>query len=270
MICSKIIEREVRPMIINEIQKLSGAAVQKYNLSKNNPLKYMLRAIIAGAYLIVAVILSNMTAAVLYSTYPQFGRIAGAVLFPIGIIMIVFLGGELFTGNNLTMAVGLYDKKCTISMVFRVWILSYIGNFIGCFLMSVLFTGSGAGAALLTDYLKSIIWSKLEISAVQMVLRGILCNFMVCIAVLAGSKMKTETGKIVVMTGAVMAFVIAGLEHSVANMGTYTIGYILLGGLPINLLVKSMFFVTIGNILGGAVLLALPLKAMSESNENIK
>lgn len=249
-------------MITNEIQEIAGAAAEKYDLSKSNPIKYMTKAIMAGAYLVIAVILSNITSALLYESYPQFGKIGGALLFPIGIILIVFLGGELFTGNNLTMAVGLYDKRCTIKMVIRIWVLSYIGNFVGCFLFSLLFVESGVQTGILTEYVTQNILPKLEISAVQMVLRGMLCNFMVCIAVLAATKMKTETGKIIVMAGAVMAFVIGGFEHSVANMSSYTITYLLLGGLPMGLVAKSMFFVTIGNILGGAILLALPLKIM--------
>ena len=82
-----------------------------------------------------------------------------------------------------------------------------------------------------------------------------------------GTRMKSESGKLIVMFCVIMAFVVAGFEHCIANMGTFSIAYLLLGGLPMGLVARSMICVTFGNILGGAVLLALPLKLMSEGNQ---
>ena len=96
-----------------------------------------------------------------------------------------------------------------------------------------------------------------------MVLRGILCNFLVCLAVWVGAKMKSESGKLIIIFCLIMTFVESGFEHSIANMSTYTIGYLLLGGLELKMVFTSMLFVTLGNMLGGAVLLALPLYLMS-------
>ena len=75
--------------------------------------------------------------------------------------------------------------------------------------------------------------------------------------------MKTESGKLVVMFCVIMAFVAAGFEHCVANMGTFSVAYFLYGDIDLLLVAKSMLFVTLGNIVGGALLLALPLKLMS-------
>ena len=254
-------------MFTSDIGRMSDSAVKKYELSKKEPGKYLMRSIVAGFFLVVAIILSNVTSALFYTTNPEIGKFLNAFLFPTGIILIVFLGGELFTGNNLTMALGAYDKKCTCGMVLRVWVMSYIGNLIGSVILSYIFVKGGANAEIMTEYMRNIITAKLEISSLQMVLRGILCNFMVCVAILSSIKMKTETGKIIVMSLAVMSFVVAGFEHSIANMGTFSIGYFLLGGLPMNLVLKNMLFVTIGNIIGGAFLLGWPIKAMSIEEE---
>lgn len=254
-------------MFTSDINIMSDSALKKYELSKKDPKKYIMRSVVAGFFLVVAIILSNVTSALFYSTNPIVGKFLNALLFPTAIILIVFIGGELFTGNNMTMAIGVYDKKCTWKMALRVWIMSYIGNFIGSVILAFIFVKGGASSAIMAEYLKSVIAAKLEIPAMQMILRGILCNFMVCIAVIVGVRMKTEIGKLVLMALVIMAFVIAGFEHSIANMGTFSIGYFLLGGLPMNLVLKSMFFVTLGNILGGAVLLAWPVKAMSIPNE---
>lgn len=252
-------------MFASDIDVMSDSAVKKYELSKKDPKKYLMRSIVAGFFLVVAIILSNVASALFYSTNPAVGKLLNALLFPTAIILIVFVGGELFTGNNMTMAFGVYDKKCTWRMALRVWIMSYIGNLIGSVILAYIFVKGGASAGIMTEYMKSVIAAKLEIPAMQMVLRGVLCNFMVCIAVLVGVRMKTEIGKLVIMFLVIMSFVMAGFEHSIANMGTFSIGYFLLGGLPMNLVLKSMFFVTIGNILGGAVLLAWPIKTMSIS-----
>lgn len=250
-------------MFTSDINIMSDSAVKKYELSKKEPGKYLMRSIVAGFFLVVAIILSNVTSALFYSTNPALGKFLNALLFPTAIILIVFVGGELFTGNNMTMAFGVYDKKCTWRMTARVWIISYIGNFIGSVILSYIFVKGGASAGIMTEYMRNVVAAKLEISPLQMVLRGVLCNFMVCIAVLVGVRMKTEIGKLVIMFLVIMSFVVAGFEHSIANMGTFSISYFLLGGLPMHLVLKSMFFVTMGNILGGAVLLAWPIKMMS-------
>lgn len=251
-------------MYKNELEIVSDSAVAKAQTLKNHFGKYLLRSIMAGFFIVVATILSNVSAGVLFPTYPQFGKLLGAFLFSIAIVLIVFIGGELFTGNNMTMAIGVYKRKTSIKDMLLVWVVSYIGNFIGAFILSAIFVGSGASKSIMTEYYQSIINAKLDVSAWQLFLRGIMCNFMVCLAVWTGTRMKTESGKLVVMFCVIMAFVVAGFEHCIANMGTFSIAYMLLGGLDLGLVAHSMLFVTLGNIVGGAVLLALPLYVMSE------
>lgn len=250
-------------MLTKDVETMANAAAGKAELCNNNLGKFFIRAIMAGFFIVVATILSNVSAAVLYPTYPQFGKLLGAFLFSIAIILIVFIGGELFTGNNMTMAMGAYNGSCSWKDVLKVWVISYIGNFVGAFILSAIFVGSGASRQILIDYYNSIIAAKLVATPMQLFLRGILCNFMVCLAVLTGTRMKTESGKLIVMFCVIMAFVVSGFEHCIANMGTFSIAYLLLGGLDMALVAKSMFFVTLGNIVGGAVLLAAPLKLMS-------
>lgn len=250
-------------MLTGDVESIANAAAGKADLLKNHFGKYFLRAIMAGFYIVVATILSNVSAAVLYPTYPQFGKILGAFLFSIAIVLIVFIGGELFTGNNMTMAIGVYNGFCSIKDVLKIWLISYVGNFVGALIFSAIFVGSTASRSLMIDYYNSFITTKLSIAPLQLVLRGILCNFMVCLAVLTGTRMKSESGKLVVMFCVIMAFVVAGFEHCIANMGTFSIAYMLLGGIDLGLVAQSMLFVTIGNIIGGAVLLALPLYLMS-------
>ena len=223
---------------------MAGAAQGKADICEHYPVKFFIRAIMAGFFIVVATILSNVSAAVLYSTYPQFGKLLGAFLFSIAIVLIVFIGGELFTGNNMTMAMGAYAGTCTWKQVLKVWLVSYIGNFVGAFFLSFLFVKSGASHQILVDYYNSFLAAKLSAPPMQLFLRGVLCNFIVMFCV-------------------IMAFVVSGFEHCVANMGTFSIAYLLFGSINPVLLAKSMICVTLGNIVGGALLLAAPLKLMS-------
>lgn len=243
----------------NEIDAVAASAVRKADICNNHLGQYIVLSILAGFYIIVATILSNMTAAVLLGTYPQWGRLLSSFLFAIAIVLVVFMGGELFTGNNFVMAIGVYRGRVSVKDMLKVWVISYIGNFVGAFILGALFVYSGTSHQLLVDYYNSFIYGKLEISAMEMVVRGILCNFLVCLAVFTGTKLKSESGKLVIMFFVIMTFVLSGFEHCIANMGTFSIGYMLLGDIGTANVIKSMVFVTIGNILGGAVLFGLPL-----------
>ena len=136
-------------MLTKDVETMAGAAQGKADICEHYPVKFFIRAIMAGFFIVVATILSNVSAAVLYSTYPQFGKLLGAFLFSIAIVLIVFIGGELFTGNNMTMAMGAYAGTCTWKQVLKVWLVSYIGNFVGAFFLSFLFVKSGASHQIL-------------------------------------------------------------------------------------------------------------------------
>jgi nitrite transporter NirC len=164
----------------------------------------------------------------------------------------------------MTMAFGLYNNKVKFSSALRVCIMSYIGNFIGTFILGGLLVLSGCASEVLTDYYSAIIPGKLELDPLTLFIRGVLCNYLVCLAVFIGTRMKTESGKLVVMFCIITAFVIAGFEHCIANMGIFTIAAFLLGGLPTQEVINNFIFVTLGNIFGGTILFALPLQIVTK------
>lgn len=250
-------------MYYSDIEKISSMAVKKKNLVEKEPVKYLFRSIVAGFYIIVATILSYTIGALLYPKYPEISKIMVAFCFATAIMLIYFLQSELFTGNNLVMAMGAYEKKTTWLQAIKVWTFNYLGNFIGCFVLAFILVKGKSNDQILRDYFGPIIESKLAIPPMEMFLRGILCNFMVCITVIIGVKVKEEMARIVLMFLVIEAFIIGGFEHSIANMGIFSIGLFQQGSLPIDLVAKSMFFVTLGNIVGGAVVLGLPIKWMS-------
>ena len=115
-----------------DVEKLSNAAIAKSTLLKNNFFKYFVRAIMAGFFIVVAMIFSNVVGNVFSGAEePAWGKFLGALVFSIAVLLISLVGGELFTGNNLVMAFGAYDKKVSWGEAGKVWLISYIGNFVG-------------------------------------------------------------------------------------------------------------------------------------------
>lgn len=241
-------------MNINDTNIISNMSKSKAELTENNPKKFILRAIMAGFYLIIAIILSYTVGALTEKISVELSKIAVAMTFSIALALICFLGGELFTGNNLVMAIGYYDKKVKFKSVLKVWCFTYLGNLIGNIILGFIFITSGSGSDMFPKYLAQIVNIKVSIPMLQLIFRAILCNFIVCIAVLSSVKMKSEIAKMTTMFWLIFAFVIAGFEHSIANMGIFTLSYFTLGTLPWSGILYSMLCVTIGNIVGGAVL----------------
>lgn len=252
-------------MIHDDVQKFSNAALAKANLAQNNFFKYFLRAVMAGFFIAVAMIYNNVVGNLFWSNAetsdPALGKFLAALVFSIAVLLIVMVGGELFTGNNLVMAMGLYDKKVTGAQVGRVWIISWIGNFVGCLIFSLIFYLGGASGT--KDYFASFIESKLAKPPVQMFFQAILCNFFVCLAVACGVKLTTEVGKFLMISICISGFVISGFEHCIANMAIFTTAFCLNPSLPLGSIILNLVIVTIGNMVGGALLLAWPLRKMS-------
>ena len=182
----------------------------------------------------------------------------GAV-FPVGLIIVVIAGSELFTGNVMFMTLGLLDGKASVGGLAKNWVISWIFNFVGAlFVAYVLAYMSGIiapdtifGAKALTVATGKVA-PKLDFT--QALIRGIGCNWLVCLAVWLANASDDIIGKIVGIWFPIMAFVCIGFEHSVANMFFIPLGLFLdptavtWAGIFGNLVP-----VTIGNIIGGAI-----------------
>lgn len=245
-----------------DVQKLSNAAKAKITLLNTDTFKYFMRAIMAGFFIVVAVIFSNVLGSVFTGAEePAWGKFLGALVFSIAVLLISMVGGELFTGNNMVMAFGVYDKKVTWKDAAKVWGVSYVGNFVGCAILSLLFVWAGSSGT--ADYFAGFIGNKLSIPVSQMFFRAVLCNFFVCLGVLCGIKLKSEAAKFLMIVMCISAFVFSGFEHCIANMGIFVIAGCVVPGVSIAAMIKSMVIVTLGNMVGGAILLAWPLRKMS-------
>ena len=158
-------------------------------------------------------------------------------------------------------------KKVNIKSTLKILSYSFLGNFVGIIIFAYMFVKSGVNFEAIKSYIEPIAYSKLDLSVLELVLRGILCNFSVCLAVYSGIRIKSEVGKIIMMFFCVFTFALAGFEHSIANLAIFSIAYFSLGGLPILLALKNIVWVVIGNIIGGGFILGF-LLIISSINEN--
>lgn len=248
-------------MNYEDVQKVSNAAKAKITLLEQNTAKYFMRSIMAGFFIIAAMIFSNVVGNIFSGESPAWGKFLSACVFALAVLLISMIGGELFTGNNFVMAFGAFDKKVTWKEVAKIWGVSYVGNFVGCLILGVVFVLAGAAGT--ADYYAAFIPNKLSLSISEMFFRAILCNFFVCLGVLCGIKLKEEAAKVPMIILCIAAFVISGFEHCIANMGNFAVAFMLVPGLSLTAMLRSMVVVTIGNILGGAIFLAWPLRKMS-------
>lgn len=200
-------------------------------------------------------------------------RLLTAVVFPVGLMMIVLAGGELFTGNcMITMAV--LDGRTTLNKKIRNLVVVYISNFIGAFVIDLLVFASGQldySNGGLGAYSIQVALGKIDITFIEGIASGILCNILVCTAILMASAAVEVAGKIWAIFFPIFAFVIAGFEHSIANMFYIPIGIMaatnpayvakaeeLYGitaeqaaGITMGQSLHNFVPVTIGNIIGG-------------------
>lgn len=238
-------------------------------------MKMILSGILAGAFIALGGATSNV--AVHTVTDVGLARTLAGAIFPVGLMMIVFVGGELFTGNCM-IAMGVYGKKVKVSAFFKDLFIIFFSNLIGALFIDFLVFYSGqldytAGA--LGAYTIKVALGKVAITPVKAVTSGILCNILVCVAILMAGASKDIIGKVWAIFFPIWAFVIGGFEHCVANMFYIPMGMLAasnpaytakaeelygitaeqLSSLTVVNSLGSFIPVTIGNMIGGAVVL---------------
>ncbi|MDR1292296.1 MAG: formate/nitrite transporter family protein [Clostridiales Family XIII bacterium] len=243
--------------------------------------KLLVLAVLAGAFIAFGAEGSSIAAYSLLaepSTYGLGRALAGAI-FPVGLILVVIAGAELFTGNVLIVG-AVAARRVSPGALLRNWGIVYLGNFIGALLIVWLIAAGGqlhGGADMLGAVTIKIAAGKAGLSFSSALALGVMCNWLVCLAVWLAYASSTVQGKIAGIFFPVMLFVLSGFEHSIANMYYIPAG-ILAKSNPsfaraaldigvtqqqIDGLTWASFFggnlppVTLGNIIGGAVFVSL-------------
>lgn len=241
-------------------------------------LSLLVLAVLAGAF----IGLGAMAATIMWTDAAHampFGaaRLLGGLVFALGLILVVLGGAELFTGNNL-MVIAVASRRIGVGALLRAWTIVFIGNLIGAVATAVLvflagqhdLAGGGVGKTML-----AIGSAKAELPFARAFFLGILCNVLVCLAVWLCYGARTTTDKLLAILFPIAAFVAAGFEHSVANMYFIPLAMIVkafaaegfwmaigavpedFGGVTLAGLIRNLVPVTLGNMVGGGVLVGL-------------
>lgn len=179
------------------------------------------------------------------------GKLASATIFPIGLTMVLLAGSELFTGNCLFL-MPLLRRNITAGHMLRNWVAVYLGNLLGSVAVAFLVVQCGA----LDGIAEAAVAAALTKAALPFgvaLLRGVLCNFLVCLAVWMAFCAQSAGGKVVSLFGPIFLFVLCGFEHSVANMYYIPAGIFLAenGEVTWLSLWQNLLPVTLGNMVGG-------------------
>lgn len=237
-------------------RKVEGMGVAKAHL---NTITLLILAILAGAFISLGAIFFTV---VVTDSSLGFGitRLLGGLSFSLGLILVVIGGAELFTGNNL-LAMAWASKLISTRSIIRNWVLSYVGNVIGCVgtvFLVVWADVAGLGGGSVGETASQIAVSKANLPLIEAFTRGILCNVLVCLAVWLEMGGHSVTDKVLAIIFPITAFVALGFEHSIANwfflpygMMLDSQGAISFAGAGMNLLA-----VTAGNMVGGTLLVA--------------
>ena len=247
------------------MQQAVALARKKSELSVGNML---IRGILAGVFLSFATSLAFIV------NSQGLPPIVGAILFPVGFVMLVLLACELATGNFALLPIGLAAGEVSLAELLRNWVWVYFGNLAGSLFYALLFylaltnfgaTGSGPAGELLKQAAlkKTVAYMMLGSSGwATAFVKGVLCNWMVTIGAVLALASRSTTGKVVAMWLPIMTFFAQGYEHSIVNMFVIPAG--MMFGAPVSLaqwLFWNQLPVTAGNILSGAFFTGLALYA---------
>jgi formate/nitrite transporter len=223
-------------------------------------------AVLAGAFISLGALFYAVTITSGIGGVPlSFGlnRVAGGIAFSLGLVLVVVGGAELFTGNNL-LAMAWAANRVTIAQILRNWCWVYLGNLAGSLGTALLVFVAGIhtlGDGAVGETMVRIAHGKVSLDPPAAVARGILCNVLVCLAVWLCMAARSVADKTLAILLPISAFVACGFEHSIANMFFLPLGMVVAApsGAPIGFgeVVHNLFYVTVGNILGGTVLVAL-------------
>ena len=244
---------------------------------KTKPLNQFILGILAGAFIAFASEGSNMAAFNLFAKPETYGlgKALAGVVFATGLMLVIIAGGELFTGNTL-ITIGVLEKKIKLKDMLSNWFFVYLGNFVGAVFIAYMMNMSGlfnSGDNMLGGITLKIAAYKTHLTFSQAFYVGIMCNWLVCIAVWMSYGAKDIIGKCFAIFFPISLFITSGFEHSIANMYYIPAGilaksnasWVEASGLTAEKLAhlnwstfitKHLVPVPIGNIVGGVILVA--------------
>jgi nitrite transporter len=257
------------------LQEQSATALVKATETRR-PGRYLVSAMLAGSYIGVAVVLMIATTGPLQAAASPWVKLIQGLVFGIALTLVVFAGAELSTGNMMTMVQGALTRRVGVVAAIVVILFSFAGNLIGSGVFAWLVHETGLLTAIATPgkppageaALAALIKAKTAETGTALFFRGVLCNFLVCLAVWMGVRTKSDGAKLALIFWCLTAFVASGFEHVVANMTTFSLAmFNHVHGATAGAFARNLLFVGLGNLVGGGLLVGAAYTYMSRPSK---
>lgn len=243
-------------MVLTDVKKVAAMSARKVSYMEKNTMGYLILSALAGIYVGFGITLIFSIGAPFAMAGSVATKLVMGASFGVALTLVIFAGSELFTGNNMFGVIGALSGEIKWGKVGKIFLLSYIGNFIGSLFLAFLVAKSGAvSGEAQTALIMKVAAAKMSKPAIQLFLLGILCNWLVCLAVWTSLRTTNDMAKIMLIFWALFAFIGSGFEHSIANQTLLGIALFLPHGEAVSWwgMGWNQLFVTLGNIVGGGV-----------------
>jgi nitrite transporter NirC len=244
-------------MFTDGIAKLADAGAAKARYLAENPVGFWISSMMAGIYVGFGILLIFSIGSVLD---PSVRPLAMGATFGLALILVVFAGADLYTGLTMSMPLAVFECRSTWDALGRVWATSWLGNFAGALLLAGLFVLGGGG--IITTASSELIYkaaaAKMNMDALPLLARAILCNWLVCLALWMSVRINNEAARMVAIAWCLFAFIASGYEHSIANMTIFGVALLSKHSDAVTWagMMWNLFWVTLGNTIAGAMFMA--------------
>ena len=247
-------------MFETDVEKLATSSENKIKLMNRFPPGYLALSALAGAYLGFGVVLIFSVGAPLSGTqFAPFMKLIMGLSFGVALSLVIFAGSELFTGNNMVFAIGKLKDRVGIGSIIKLFAFCFVGNLFGSILLAWLVVQGGSLSAEAEALIVKVAAMKMSLGAKEAFFRGILCNWLVCLAVWIVNRSEDDTAKLIMIFWCLFAFIGSGYEHSIANQSLMSLALFLPHGAEISItgFIHNQIFVTAGNMLGGGLMVGM-------------
>src|SRR5215471_7444748 len=249
-------------MMHNEtIDSLAQAAERKEGNLDRSFASHMALSMLAGMYVGIGIVLIFSIGAPLAAADSPFTKLAMGASFGVALTLVIFAGAELFTGNNMIFTLSTLTGQTRLTALGKNWLWTWIGNLLGSALLAYIVIKAGTfDAPAFRDFVLKVTATKMNLPWLQLFLRGILANWLVCLAIWQTTKTKSDAAKLGLIFWCLFAFIASGFEHSIANMTLLSMGLLLPHGADVTLagFGRNLAATTLGNVVGGCLFVAFP------------
>lgn len=240
----------------DDITRVAGQARAKWRMLEASLSRYLLLSSMAGIYVGFGIaLIFSLGGPLAGAGSPWLKPVMGAA-FGIALTLVIFAGSELFTGNNMVGTVGGLSGSVTWPQAIQLNVVSWAGNLLGSLGLAWLVVHAGVFAnGEAAQLISTVASAKMAAPAWELFLRGVLCNWLICLAVWTAGRTTSETAKLLLIFWCLLAFIGTGYEHSIANQSLLGMALLLPHGPGVEWLGfwYNQLFVVLGNLVGGGI-----------------